>query len=101
MSELHESGLMRIFAVLARKPEPELESLLASSYSSKHYRFADRIWFVASVGTARDVAEKLNVRNGGITGVIVIPVGRATLGVASVDLWKWLAAAAGKMEGRP
>ena len=93
---------MAIFAIMAREPKPELESVLASSYPNRHYRFADRIWFVAGAGaaTARDVAEKLNVRNGGITGVIVMPITEANYGVASADLWNWLRSAAEKPEGR-
>ena len=85
---------MTIFAVMAQEPKPELESLLASFHPSTHYRFADRIWFVVSAGTARDVAEKFNVRNGGITGVIVMPIAEGNYGVASADLWNWLRSAA-------
>jgi hypothetical protein len=91
---------MTIFAVMAREPKPELESVLASSYPSTHYRFADRVWFVVGPGTARDVAENLNVRNGGITGVIVMPITGDNYGVASADLWNWLRSAAEKPEGR-
>jgi hypothetical protein len=90
---------MTVFAVMAQEPKPELESLLASSYSSTHFRFADRIWFVVGTGTARDLAEKFNVRNGGITGVIVIPITEANYGVASADLWNWLRSAAERSRG--
>jgi hypothetical protein len=91
---------MAIFAIMAWEPKPELDSVLSSSYPSTHYHFADRVWFVAGCGAARDVAEKLNVRNGGITGVIVMPITGDNYGVASADLWNWLRSAAERPEGR-
>jgi hypothetical protein len=70
-----------------------LEAALAISYANDHYRFADRVWFVVDTGTALEVSEKLNVRNGGITGVVVMPITGANYGVASAELWNWLRAA--------
>jgi hypothetical protein len=63
---------MTVFAVVAEEPKPELESVLANSCTNRHYRFADRVWFVVCTGTARELAEKLKLTNGDITGVVVM-----------------------------
>jgi hypothetical protein len=88
---------MTIFVVMAREPNPELESRIASSYPSAYQRFADRIWFAAGVGTARGVAAKLDVRNDGITGVIVIPITGDHYGVANAGLWNWMRSATDRL----
>jgi hypothetical protein len=84
---------MTVFAIVAKEPKPELESVLETSYTNGHYRFADRVWFVVGTDTARDVSDKLKLTNGGITGVVVMPITDANYGVASAELWNWLRSA--------
>jgi hypothetical protein len=81
---------MTVFAVIAKELKPELESALAISYTNDHYRFADRVWFLVDRGTALEVSQKLNVRNGDITGVLVMALTGESWGVVSGEFWNWL-----------
>jgi len=84
---------MAIFAVISTDPKPELETAIVRLYAGdKQYRFTDRVWFIADAGTAREVSEKLNVKRGGTTGVVVFLMSSAYYGVASSSLWDWLRA---------
>ena len=82
---------MTVFAVVAKEPKPELESALAISYANDYYQFTDRVWFLVDAGTAFEVSRKLNVKNeGGITGVLVMPLTEESYGVANAEFWNWL-----------
>jgi len=84
---------MTIFAIMAREPKPELDRNIEGAFpGDMHYRFSDRIWFVSATGTARKIADKLDVKKGGITGVVVMPSTNVYYGVASTALWDWLRA---------
>jgi hypothetical protein len=79
---------------MARDPTPELESAVDRAYPGhKKLRFNDRTWFVSDTGTAKEVSEKINVRKGGISGVVVLPGTGAYYGVASTAVWDWMRAA--------
>ena len=84
---------MTIFAVMAKEPTSELEGTIARVYpKEKNYRLTDRTWLLSDTATAREVSEKLGVRKGGITGVVVMGTTSAYYGVANTSLWDWLRA---------
>jgi hypothetical protein len=85
---------MTIFVVTARAHKPDLENAISQAYQDKQFKFSDRTWFVSDVGTSKQVSEKIGVKKGGITGVVVMPMAGTYYGVASSTLWEWLRAAA-------
>ena len=85
---------MTVFIVASRDPSPELESAISKNFAGKkNLRFTDRVWFVSSASTAREVAEILNVKKGGLGGVVVMPTTGAYYGLANTSIWDWLRAA--------
>lgn len=84
---------MTVFFVASRDANSDLESAIAVAYPEKFYKFADRVWLVASKGTAREVSEKIGAKKGGFAGVLVMPTTGSYYGVASSAVWDWLRAA--------
>ncbi|WP_024277624.1 hypothetical protein [Xanthobacter sp. 126] len=83
---------MTIFAIMAREANPSLQQAIDTVYKDKNYRIADRTWLVSDTATAKQVTEKLGVKKGGITGVVVMPTTNSYYGVAATAVWDWLRA---------
>ena len=85
----------RTFAVLTPKPDPHIQSAIASSFPN-HYQYRPDIFLVragAPFLLAKDVAEELGIVEGRSGVVLNLKVGY--WGLAPGDLWEWLADTAG------
>ena len=81
---------MLIFNVVSNIENPKLEAKIGEAYVGANFRFAKNAWLVADAGvTAQEVCEKIDVKIGGIAGVIVTKV-ESYFGVAPTATWEWL-----------
>lgn len=81
---------MPAFTVIATTNAPVIEAAINRQYGANHYRFSPTVWFVADVGTTKDIADKLGITNGalGAQGVVLKTV--AYSGYATASAWSWL-----------
>jgi len=78
---------MIIFSVIS--PSAELAEKIEHVYSSNNLRVAPNVCFVADSGvTAEEVASKLGVVEGKLSGTIIVRVADY-YGYASKTIWEW------------
>ncbi len=81
---------MLVFAVISVTENPDLETRVKEAYPFAHLKFAPNVWFIADSGvTAQEVCEKIAVKPGGISGVVVSNVEKY-FGYASNTIWEWI-----------
>jgi hypothetical protein len=81
---------MAAFSVISLSPNPELDKAIATAYAGAYLALSATAWLVADTGvTTKDVCDKINVRHGGITRVIVTKI-ESYFGVAPPNIWEWL-----------
>jgi hypothetical protein len=81
---------MLVFAVISIADNAILEARVKDTYPFAHLKFASNVWFVADSGvTAQEVCQKIDVKSGGISGVMVTNVEKY-FGFASNTLWDWI-----------
>jgi hypothetical protein len=79
---------------LACPPTPEVrcekrKGALNRVYESANSKFAPNVWFVADSGvTTQEVSAKLDVKPGGIAGVVVVKI-ESYFGFAPTAIWEW------------
>lgn len=90
---------MAVYAVITARPEPLVDSLLASQYTGKFYKFSDQAWVVATHDSAPDVSVKLGGKQrtpegtlqGALEGhILVTELGANYWGFSSNAFWSWL-----------
>lgn len=81
---------MFVFAVISNSRSEELQQKLSEVYAIANFQLSETSWFVADTGvTPQEVCEKLNVKPGGISGVVVVRVS-SYFGFAQSSIWDWL-----------
>jgi hypothetical protein len=81
---------MIAFAVMSVAPNPALDQMVLDAFKDAHFQISANIWLVAARGmTSREVSERLNVKPGGIGGVVVVKID-GYFGLASREIWEWL-----------
>jgi hypothetical protein len=86
-----------IFVVLAALNPIGLEGQIAATYPTDHLKVGDGEWLIASVGTAKDVSDKLGVTNGTPSNGIVVSIS-GYYGRQQSNVWEWIRT---KWEGGP
>jgi len=85
---------MPIFTVFSRHFDPDLTKAIEREFPREkdRYDFSSTAWLLSTTGTPSEIAEKLGVKKGGISGVVVMRSTNSYFGVASADLWDWIKA---------
>ena len=85
----------RLFAILA---DPENEILAHSipiHFPNNYMEIRPGQWFVVAPGTAQEISETLQITTG-VSGSAVIVSVSGYYGLASTQIWEWLASKIGK-----
>jgi hypothetical protein len=81
---------MNAFAVMSKAENPALDAAVEKEFPGTHLKLASNTWLVTAKGlTTREVSEKIGVKPGGISGVVVAKID-SYFGFASRDIWEWL-----------
>jgi len=81
---------MFVFSVICLQPNTALDENVEKIYPGNHLRISPTVWFVADSGvTTQDVCAKLDVKSGGLSGIIVLKV-ETFNGFAPRNIWEWL-----------
>ncbi len=84
---------MTIFAII-RQPGPNSERLgivIAQMYPLHHYDLGEGAWLVAARGTAKDIADRLNITDGSNGSAVVVETA-SYYGRANPAIWTWIKA---------
>lgn len=82
---------MAVFSISSRSTKPELKSRIEEVYpDGQRWQFSDQTWFVVDTSAPTEIAEKLNVKEGGIGGTIIARMSGNYWGRAPSDFWEWL-----------
>lgn len=82
---------MAAFMVVSLVPNPALNASVAAAYAgSSSLALSPTAWLVSDTGiTTKDVCDKLNIKEGGISGALAVKV-ESYFGFASPNIWEWL-----------
>jgi hypothetical protein len=81
---------MAAFIVLTLAPQQGLDRKVAEIYPQAHLALSPTAWLVSDVGvTTKDVCDKINIREGGFSGAMVIKI-ESYFGFAAPNIWEWL-----------
>jgi hypothetical protein len=81
---------MAVFSVISLVPNPELDKRIVAAYTNAYLALSQTAWLVADKqATTKDVCDKINVKVGGISGVVVIKI-ESYFGIAPPNIWEWL-----------
>lgn len=92
---------MSVYAVLVRGDEPPegLESNIEQHYKECNYKYADNIWFINTTDLTAEVANKLNIKKGGIGRTLIAAMTSSYFGMSQPVVWEWLKRAFEKGDG--
>ena len=84
---------MAIFTII-KQPGPNAENLgpaIADTYPLHNYDLGGGAWLIAAVGTAKDVADRLQISEG-TNGSAVVLEAASYYGRANPAIWTWIKA---------
>src|SRR5271169_6660344 len=84
-----------LFAILADPENEVLASAILSHFPDNYVEVRPGQWFVVAQGTAQQISETLEVTTG-LNGSAVIVSVSGYYGLASTQIWEWLASKIGK-----
>lgn len=79
-----------LFAVMADPENLVLAQAIANTFPDNYIPIRPGQWFLASVGTAKDVSDRLGVTVGGASGPAVVVAVSGYYGRASTQVWEWI-----------
>lgn len=82
---------MTVFVVVAQdNPNtPNLPSAIATNFAASFLQLNEKVWLVATKGTAKDLSDKLKVTDG-TNGAAVIIEAANYYGRANTNIWSWI-----------
>lgn len=80
---------MTIFVIIAQGDNQPLTDALAKTFPGNFLSIAPAQWLVASMGTAKEICDKLGITQGDVSNVIVFSVS-GYFGRAPNNVWEWI-----------
>ncbi len=82
---------MPIFAVIRQTDSDQaLAGAIKKEFPTGNYDLGDGAWLVAGAGSAKDIADKLQITPDGVSGTGIVIEAASYFGRANPAIWTWI-----------